>query len=46
VVSIDEHYELRLGRIPPARYEDFAHFAGQVDLLQSRDLVVERKPGA
>ncbi|HZA14931.1 MAG TPA: hypothetical protein VE618_10555, partial [Myxococcaceae bacterium] len=46
VVRIDEHYELRMGRIPPARYEDFAHFAGQVDLVQTRDLVLERRPGA
>jgi hypothetical protein len=43
VVRIDEQYELRMGRIPPARYDDFAHFAGQVDLLQTRDLVLERK---
>jgi hypothetical protein len=46
VVRIDELYELRMGRIPPARYEDFAHFAGQVDLVQTRDLVLERSPGA
>jgi cellulose synthase operon protein C len=45
VLHIEEQYELRMGRIPPARYDDFAHFAGQVDLLQGRDLVLERKPG-
>jgi tetratricopeptide (TPR) repeat protein len=45
VVRIDELYELHMGRVAPARYEDFAHFAGQVDLLQTRDLVLERRPG-
>ena len=43
VLHIEEEYELRMGRIPPAQYDDFAHFAGQVDLLQTRDLVLERK---
>jgi cellulose synthase operon protein C len=46
VLHIEEEYELRMGRIPPARYDDFAHFAGQVDLLQGRDLVLEQRPGA
>ncbi|MEN9797164.1 MAG: hypothetical protein RL653_860 [Pseudomonadota bacterium] len=39
-VTVRESLQLRLGRVPPGAYEDFARFAGQVDLVQARDLVV------
>jgi hypothetical protein len=41
VVKINEEFRLDMARIPPAKYEEFAGFAGEVDLLQSRDLVIE-----
>jgi cellulose synthase operon protein C len=44
-VSVDENYRLDMARIPVARYDAFAQFAGEVDLLQSRDVVL-RRPGA
>lgn len=42
-VAVDEEYRLDMSRIPPEKYDDFAQFAGEVDLVQSRDLVVERR---
>lgn len=42
-VDIEETYEVPMMRLPPKRYDDFAHFAGQVDLIQTRDLLVEPK---
>jgi hypothetical protein len=39
-VTVREALQLRLGRVAPEAYEDFARFAGQVDLVQARDLVV------
>jgi tetratricopeptide (TPR) repeat protein len=42
LVQIDEHYRLDMARIPPAQYDAFAQFAGAVDLLQSRDLIVTK----
>ena len=46
-VRIREHYRLNPGRIPTAQYEAFAQFAGEVDLVQSRDLVVSvHAPGS
>ena len=44
-LSVDENYRLDMARIPVARYDAFAQFAGEVDLLQSRDVVL-RGPGA
>lgn len=44
-LSVDENYRLDMARIPVARYDAFAQFAGEVDLLQSRDVVL-RRPGA
>ncbi len=44
-LSVDENYRLDMARIPVARYDGFAQFAGEVDLLQSRDVVL-RRPGA
>ncbi|PTL82200.1 DUF3857 domain-containing protein [Vitiosangium sp. GDMCC 1.1324] len=43
-LTIDETVRVNRGRIPPQKYEDFAHFAGEVDLIQSRDLALEKKP--
>jgi len=43
-LSVDENYRLDMARIPVARYDAFAQFAGEVDLLQSRDVVL-RRPG-
>jgi len=39
VFRVEERYRLDMARIPVAQYEAFAGFAGQVDLLQTRDLV-------
>jgi predicted Zn-dependent protease len=44
VFRVEERYRLDMARIPVAQYEAFAGFAGQVDLLQTRDLVAV-KPG-
>jgi hypothetical protein len=41
-LTVDESLRLERGRIPAKQYEDFAHFAGQVDLIQSRDLVLTK----
>jgi cellulose synthase operon protein C len=43
-LNVDENYRLDMARIPVARYDAFAQFAGEVDLLQSRDVVL-RRPG-
>jgi tetratricopeptide (TPR) repeat protein len=42
---IDETYRLDMARIPVDQYDDFARFAGEVDLMQARDLVLEKKSG-
>lgn len=41
-LTVDETLRVERGRIPAKQYEDFAHFAGQVDLIQSRDLVLTK----
>jgi hypothetical protein len=41
-LTVDETLRVERGRIPAQKYEDFAHFAGQVDLIQSRDLVLTK----
>ncbi|HVE83359.1 MAG TPA: tetratricopeptide repeat protein [Myxococcales bacterium] len=43
VLSIDELYRLDMARIAPRDYEEFSKFAGEVDLVQSRDVVLVRK---
>lgn len=43
-LHVEEEYRLDMARIPVARYDAFAQFAGEVDLLQSRDVVL-RHPG-
>lgn len=40
---IEESLRVRQGRIQPEQYEAFAEFAGEVDLLQSRDLTLVRQ---
>jgi cellulose synthase operon protein C len=44
-LKVEERYRLDMARIPVDKYEAFASFAGEVDLLQSRDVVL-RRPGA
>ena len=44
VFRVQERYRLDMARIRVNQYEAFASFAGQVDLLQTRDLVAV-KPG-
>ncbi len=44
VLSLEEDYRLSMARVPPKDYDDFARFAGEVDLIQGRDLLVERRP--
>lgn len=38
-----EEYLVKMARVPPELYEPFARFAGEVDLVQARELVLERK---
>ncbi|HZI09047.1 MAG TPA: DUF3857 domain-containing protein, partial [Myxococcus sp.] len=42
-LTLDETLRVERGRIPVKKYEDFAHFAGEVDLIQSRDLVLTKQ---
>ncbi len=39
---LEEDYQLSMSRIPPKDYELFARFAGEVDLVQGRDLLLEK----
>lgn len=43
VLNVDEDYRLDQARVAPKDYDRFAQFAGEVDLLQQRDLLIERK---
>jgi hypothetical protein len=43
VFKVEERYRLDMARIPVNQYEAFAGFAGQVDLLQTRDLVAVKQ---
>jgi hypothetical protein len=43
VLNIEEVFHLAPSRIPPGKYDDFAQFAGDLDLLQGRDLLLERR---
>ena len=40
-IKIEETFQLAMGRIAPVDYEAFSGFAGEVDLIQSRDLTVQ-----
>ncbi len=42
-ILIEERYRLDLARIPVDQYDDFTRFAAEVDLIQSRDMVVVKK---
>ena len=42
-LQVEEEFLLNMRRVPTAKYENFAHFAGQVDLLQTRDLLLEKR---
>lgn len=43
VLSIEEDYRLEQARVPPKEYDDFARFAGELDLVQQRDLLIEKR---
>jgi tetratricopeptide (TPR) repeat protein len=43
VVTVDERLLVPQSRIAPAKYEAFGQFAGEVDLVQGRDLLVEKR---
>jgi cellulose synthase operon protein C len=43
VVTIEEEFHLAQARIAPKSYEAFAHFAGEVDLVQQRDVLFEKR---
>lgn len=42
VLSLGETLVLKQARVAPKQYEAFAQFAGEVDLMQSRDLLVQQ----
>jgi tetratricopeptide (TPR) repeat protein len=42
-LTIDESYRLNMARIAPKDYEPFSRFAGEVDLIQSRDVVLAKQ---
>ncbi len=42
-VKVDEEFRLTQSRIAPKKYDSFAQFAGEVDLVQQRDLLFEKK---
>jgi tetratricopeptide (TPR) repeat protein len=44
VFTVEETYRLDMGRVPVAQYEEFAGFAGRVDLLQTRDITAVKPP--
>lgn len=43
VVTFDEDFRLTQSRIPTKDYDRFAQFAGELDLVQQRDLLFEKK---
>ena len=43
VLVIDETLLVPQSRISPKQYPDFGQFAGEVDLVQGRDLLLEKK---
>lgn len=42
-VAIDESYRIEMARVPPQDYEKFGAFAGEVDLVQGREMLAEKK---
>jgi len=43
VFALEEHFQLRQGRISPEDYEKFVGFAGEVDLFQAREFTLRRR---
>lgn len=43
VVTFDEDFRLQQSRVPTKDYDRFAQFAGELDLVQQRDLLFEKK---
>ena len=43
VLTVEEESRVAKARVSPEQYEAFAQFAGEVDLIQARDLLVEKK---
>ncbi|MFL5321130.1 MAG: DUF3857 domain-containing protein [Myxococcaceae bacterium] len=43
VYSVDELVKVEMARIQPKEYDAFSTFAGEVDLVQTRELLVEKK---
>jgi cellulose synthase operon protein C len=42
VLTVEEDYRLDQARVPTNQYEGFAQFAGEVDLIQTRDLLIQK----
>lgn len=42
-VKVEEEFRLTQSRVAPKSYDAFAQFAGEVDLVQQRDLLFEKK---
>lgn len=42
-VTVEEDFHLSQARVPTKQYEAFVQFAGEVDLVQQRDLLFEKK---
>jgi len=42
--TLEEHFQLAQGRIPPGEYEQFVGFAGEVDLFQAHEFTLARLP--
>ncbi len=42
-LELDEQLRVEMNRIPIQEYGNFARFAGEVDLIQTRDLAIEKK---
>ena len=42
-VTVDETYRIEMARIQPRQYQQFGTFAGEVDLIQGRDLLAEKR---
>ena len=41
--QLDEKYRIEMARVPPADYDKFGQFAGEVDLVQGREMLAEKK---
>jgi hypothetical protein len=43
VLKVEEEFRLTQARVPPKEYDAFGQFAGEVDLVQQRDLLFQKK---